>query len=266
MQSPIHFHRTVSGNRLKIALISLSFFIFLVAGLYYFLSFKKSHIPLTLEGTWVCQQYLDSIAARKSVAKVGISPLFLQMSFKKGWNDSVLCTGISSTYNLKLAKISKGKYLLSRFTDTIGVVNIKKVFKFEEKWSNNCWQYAKVDTAFKRLDRGSVFRKKLNQILLSGTYRSVLGASLLKEVVFTDSGFVTGIKGIKNFKICYGADCFHGTFPKDAIFMSNGKKTLLYAFDVVKDTLTFYTIVKQDTVNVFKPYWQMVKQDIIKFR
>lgn len=266
MQSPIHIHKTVSGNRLRIAFTALLFFIVLVAGLYYYFSFKRSHIPLTLEGTWVCQQYLDSIAAHKSVVKAGTPPLFMQLSFKKGWVDSVMSTGMSATYSLQLRKLSKGKYQLTRYSDTLAFIKLKKDFVLQERWSGKKWAYAKVDTAFKSMDRGQIFRRKLNKILIEGTYVPVIGNSLLKEVVFSDSGTVAGIRGVDSYKLCFGADCYQNTYPKDAIFLSNKKSTLLYAYDLVSDTLTIYTMNKSDSTVNFKPYWQMVRHQRLKFK
>lgn len=255
----MHVHKTVRGNRLKIALFSLGLFIVIVAGLYYFLSFKKTQITPTLEGTWVCQQYLDSVAAKRSVAALNAAPMFVQISFKKGWIDSVMCTGLSSTYRMQLVKQKKGKYLLTRFTDTLGTVKLKKIFTFEEKWSGAKWTYTKVDTAFKSLDRGKIFHQLLNRILITGKYKPLQGKSLLKEVEFTDSGTVSGIKGFKGYKLCYGIDCFKPTRPKDAIFMSGAKNTVQLAFDLAGDTLNVYTIARSDTSNIFKPYWKLLK-------
>lgn len=258
MQNPIHFHRTVSGNRLRIALIALSVFIITIAGLYYYFSFKKSHIPLALEGTWVCQQYLDSIIAKQSVAKVLESPLFVQLSFKKGWADSVISSTTSSSYRLRLNKISKGKYLLLRFSDTLGMVTTKKKFLFEEKWSGLKWQFAKVDTAFKALDKGQIFQRLVNKVLVAGRYLTIFGKSLEKEVVFTDSGGVVGIKGIKSYRVCYNNDCRLATEGKDALQMNGAKSSFLYAFERIADTLTIFTVSHHDSIE-FNPYWKLVK-------
>lgn len=259
MQSPIHVHKTVSGNRLKIALYAFGLFIILIAGLYYLLSFKKTHITPTLEGTWVCQQYLDSIASKRSVAAVHGSPMFVQISFKKGWVDSVMCTGLTSTYRMQLLKVKKGRYLLTRYTDTLGNIKLKKIFTFEEKWGGRTWVYTKVDTAFKSMDRGKIFHRLLNRILIAGKYQPVQGKSLLKEVEFTDSGTVRGIKGFTSYKLCYGVDCYQSTLPKDAIFMSGAKNTLQYAFDLTADTLNVYTITRTNTANTFKLYWKLLR-------
>ena len=259
MQSPMHVHKTVRGNRLKIALFSLGLFIVVVAGFYYFLSFKKTHITPTLEGTWVCKQYLDSIAAKRSVAAIKAAPMFVQISFKKGWVDSVMGTGLASTYKMMLIKQKKGKYLLTRFTDTIGTVKLKKIFTFEEKWSGSSWAYTKADTAFKGMDKGKIFHRLLNRILIAGKYTPLQGKSLLKEVEFSDSGTVNGIKGFKEYKLCYGIDCLRPTLPKDAIFMSGAKNTVQLAFDRVADTLNVYTIARSDTANHFKLYWKLLE-------
>lgn len=259
MQSPMHVHKTVRGNRLKIALFSLGLFIVAIAGLYYFLSFKKTHITPTLEGTWICQQFLDSIAAKRSVAAVKVSPMFVQISFKKGWTDSVMCTGIASTYRMQLIKQKKGKYLLTRFTDTLGTIKLKKIFSFEEKWSGMKWTYIKVDSVFKGMDQGKVFHRSLNRILIAGKYQPLKGTSLLKEIVFSDSGSVEGIKGFAKYKLCYGKDCFRGTLPKDVIFMEGSKRTVHLAFDLAADTLNVYTVSQSDTVTQFKLYWKLLR-------
>jgi|GEM_PF-4964461 hypothetical protein len=259
MQSPIHVHKTVRGNRLRIALFALGFFIVLVAGLYYFLSFKKTHITPTLEGTWVCQQYLDSIAARHSVAALKTFPMFVQLSFKKGWVDSVMSTGLTATYKTQVAKQKKGKFLLTRFTDTLGIVRLKHEFTFEEMWSGTKWTYAKVDTAFKSMDRGKIFHRMLNKLLIAGKYRPILGKSLQKEVVFSDTGSVAGIKGVDSYKLCYGPDCLRFTLPKDAIFIAGKKNTIQLAFDWKADTLTVYTVARADTSVSFNPYWKLLK-------
>lgn len=258
MQSPVKVHKTVRGNRLKIAIFSLGFFIIIVAGLYYFLSFKKSHITPTLEGTWICQQYLDSIAAKRSIAAIKSSPLFLQISFKKGWVDSVMGTG-TTNYRMTLLKQKKGKYLLTRYNDTVGVVNLKKEFLFEEVWSGVTWLYTKADTAFKSFDGGKVFRKELNKILISGRYKTLFGKSLSEQVVFTDSGTVSGIKNIISYKLCILSDCLRSAFPKDALFLSDGKISAQYAFDWKSDTLNIYTINHTNGVNNFKLYWSLLR-------
>jgi len=259
MQSPIHVHKTVSGNRFKIALYAFGLFIILIAGLYYLLSFKKTHIPLTIEGTWVCQQYLDSIAAKRSVVAVHGSPMFVQISIKKGWADSVMCTGLTATYRLQLLKVKKRSYLLARYTDTLGTINLKKIFTFEEKWGGRTWVYTKVDTAFRSMDKGKIFHRLLNRILIAGKYQPIQGKSLNKEVVFSDSGTVSGIKSFTNYQLCYGIDCYQPTLPKDALFMSGAKSTLQYAFDFSADTLNVYTVTRTNEANTFNLYWKLLR-------
>ena len=259
MQNPIRFRRTIKGNRLKIAFYALVTFIILVAVVYYYISFKKSHIPQTIEGTWICQDYLDSVRLKKSIALVGEVPMFFQMSFKRGWADSVICTGLTSTYVLKLQKTGKGKYNLIRYSDTLGSIRLKRQFTYTQKWSAQKWVYSKVDTGFKRIDKGETFRMNLNKILIAGVYRPILGKGMFKLVSFSDSGTVKGNRGITNYKLCYSADCFYDTKPKDAIFMVSNTGVNKYAFNIRKDTLDFY-IINPNSSEKFKLYWQLVKQ------
>lgn len=259
MRNQIHFPKAISGNRLKIALASLGIFIVIIAGLYYYMSFKKSHIPQNIEGTWICQQYIDSVANRKSISQVTSAPMFVQMAFKKSWIDSVVCTGYTSTYTLQLKKHSKEKYILARFSDTLGTIHLTHDFVFNEHWNNADWNYIKVDTTFKRSDKGNLFRQRLNHALISGKYAPLLGKGMLSEVTFSDSGTIAGIRGINSYKLCFSPDGYYSTKPKDAIFIGNTSNAYKYAFDIVGDTLNIYTVVATDSSAQFKPYWRLLR-------